>query len=144
MDHFKVFGSIAYALNQSQNRDKFDEKGHKYVFVGYSDESKGYWLLNPTTNQLVISRDVVFDEMEEWQWTLETTKASITYDFIEPLTTPNEVPLQYSQQASASTGSPSSSSLNPEDYDSDSPPRKVRSLREIYESCDVAFFACEP
>ena len=95
-------------------------------------------------NKLVITRDVVFDEMEEWQWTLETTKAPITYDFIEPLTTPNEVPHQHSQQASASTGSPSSSSLNPKDYDSDSPPRKVRSLREIYESCDVAFFACEP
>ena len=40
VDHFKVFGNITYALNQSQNRDKFDEKGHKYVFVGYREESK--------------------------------------------------------------------------------------------------------
>ena len=81
--------------------------------------------------------------MTEWQWTLEMTKAPIiTYDFIDPLTT--NLVSEHSQQASASTRSPNSSSLNPEDYDSDSPPRKVRSLREIYESCDVAFFAYEP
>ena len=90
--HFKVFCNIAYALNQSQNRDKFDEKGHKYVFVGHRDESKGYRLLNPSNNHLVISRDVIFDELAEWQWTLEKTEAPVTYDFIEPLTTPNEVP----------------------------------------------------
>ena len=28
--------------------------------------------------------------------------------------------------------------------DSESPPRKVRSLRGVYESCDVALFSCEP
>ena len=28
--------------------------------------------------------------------------------------------------------------------DSESPPRKVRSLRDVYESCDVNLFSCEP
>lgn len=66
--HLKVFGSIAYALNQSPNKDKFDEKGEKMLFVGYSDESKGYRLLNPENKKIVVSRDVIFDETTTWIW----------------------------------------------------------------------------
>ena len=67
VDHMKVFGSVAYALNQSPNKDKFETKAEKCVFVGYNEESKGYRLLNPKNDQLIISRDVVFDEMATWQ-----------------------------------------------------------------------------
>lgn len=61
---FRVFRCIAYAHTPSQQRELFDEKGKKYLFIGYSDESKGYRLLNPKTYKLVISRDVIFDEMK--------------------------------------------------------------------------------
>lgn len=67
-ENLKVFGSIAYALNQSPNKDKFDEKGEKMLFVGYSDESKGYRLLNPENKKIVVSRDVIFDETTTWIW----------------------------------------------------------------------------
>ena len=60
VSQLKVFGCIAYSLVPAQNREKFDEKGEKLIFVGYSDESKGYRLIDPTTSQLVISRDVIF------------------------------------------------------------------------------------
>ncbi|KAG6473882.1 hypothetical protein ZIOFF_067800 [Zingiber officinale] len=36
IDHFRIFGSIAYALIPSQHREKFDQK--KLLFIGYSDE----------------------------------------------------------------------------------------------------------
>lgn len=39
VDHFKVFDSIANALIPSHTREKFDEKGKKFFFIGYSDES---------------------------------------------------------------------------------------------------------
>ncbi|KAL0426868.1 UNVERIFIED_CONTAM: Retrovirus-related Pol polyprotein from transposon TNT 1-94 [Sesamum latifolium] len=51
VDHFKIFGCIAYAPIPSQKREKFDDKGQKLVFVGYSDESKGYRLLDPSTRK---------------------------------------------------------------------------------------------
>ena len=79
----KIFGSIANALNQSQNRDKFDEKGANFVLIGSSDEFKGYRLLNPEINQLVISRDVIFYEVAAWQRTSDTTQAPTMYDFID-------------------------------------------------------------
>ncbi|KAL5848578.1 hypothetical protein ACOSQ3_006622 [Xanthoceras sorbifolium] len=54
----KVFGCIAYSHIPSQFREKFDEKGEKYIFVGYSDELKGYRLLNPKIEELLILRNV--------------------------------------------------------------------------------------
>ncbi|KAK4421965.1 hypothetical protein Salat_2147200 [Sesamum alatum] len=46
VDHFKIFGILAYALIPSQRREKFDDKGQKLTFVGYIDESKGYRLFD--------------------------------------------------------------------------------------------------
>jgi len=67
VSNLKVFGYPAYFLNKSPNKDKFDEKGEKLLFVGYSDESKRYRLLNPQTNKLIVAREVIFDEMVVWQ-----------------------------------------------------------------------------
>ena len=42
VNHFKVFGCVAYSHIPKENREKLDEKGEKCIFVGYSDQSKGY------------------------------------------------------------------------------------------------------
>jgi len=60
VSHLKVFGIIAYALIPSQSRDKFDKKGERLIFIGYSDESKGFQLFNLRNDQLLLSRDVIF------------------------------------------------------------------------------------
>ena len=60
VNHLKVFGSIAYALIPSQSIDKFDKKGERLIFIGYSDESKGFQLFNLRKDQLLLSRDVIF------------------------------------------------------------------------------------
>lgn len=67
--------------------EKFDRKGEKHLFIGYSDESKGYGLLNPTTNKLVISRDVVFDAASAWQWEKDPSQASSFFE--APASPPN-------------------------------------------------------
>ena len=36
----KIFGCIAYTHIPSQLREKLDEKSEKYIFIGYSEESK--------------------------------------------------------------------------------------------------------
>ena len=40
--HKRVFGCVAYAHIPDQLRKKLDSKGEKYIFLGYSDESKAY------------------------------------------------------------------------------------------------------
>lgn len=62
---------VAYPLTPSQIREKFDEKGEKYIFVGYIEEPKSYRLFNPSTNKFLISRYVVFDEMAKWNEKME-------------------------------------------------------------------------
>ncbi|RDY00253.1 hypothetical protein CR513_16593, partial [Mucuna pruriens] len=64
VDHFKVFGSIAYVHVPNQGRSKLDDRSVKHVFIGYDANSKGYKLYNPNNGKMIVSRDVEFDEEE--------------------------------------------------------------------------------
>ena len=46
----------------NKGRTKLDDKSHKCVFLGVSEESKAYMLYDSTTKKVIVSRDVVFDE----------------------------------------------------------------------------------
>ena len=46
IQHFRVFGCIAYAHVPDQLRKKLDNKGKKCIFIGYSTDSKAYKLYN--------------------------------------------------------------------------------------------------
>lgn len=81
VDHFRIFGCIAYAHIPDEKRRKLDNKGEKFIFLGVSDKSKAYKLYNPSTMKIVISRDVVFDEKGTWSWNQNGVKESIPADF---------------------------------------------------------------
>lgn len=51
-----------------KNIVKLDEKSHRCVFLGVSEESKAYRLYDPTAKKVIVSRDVVFEEDESWNW----------------------------------------------------------------------------
>lgn len=79
VQHLRVFGCtayahVAYAHVPNELRKKLDEKSEKCIFLGYSNETKGYRLYNPVTKKVVISRDVTFDEEGEWTWSTEDKK----------------------------------------------------------------------
>ena len=64
--HLRVFSSIAYVHVLKEKGRKLDAKAEKCIFVGYSDEQKGYKCYNPCTKQARVSRNVVFDESASW------------------------------------------------------------------------------
>lgn len=68
VEYFRIFGCIAYAHVSDEKRKKLDDKGEKCVFLGMSECSKAYKLYNPLTKRIVTSRDVVFDEVQTWDW----------------------------------------------------------------------------
>ena len=68
VDHFKIFGCIAYAHIPYEKRKKLDDKGEKCVFLSVSEVSKAYKLFNPLTKKIVTNRDVVFDEKNTRDW----------------------------------------------------------------------------
>lgn len=68
VEHFKVFGCIAHVHIPDKSRVKLEDKSIKCVFVGLSEESKAYKMFNPATKKVVISRDVIFEESQSWDW----------------------------------------------------------------------------
>ena len=56
----KVFGSKAWAYKWPVPRNKFDTRATEYIMIGYA--KNGYRLWIPKTKNILISRDVEFDE----------------------------------------------------------------------------------
>ena len=54
VSHLSVFGCIAYAYIPDVQRQKLDKKSRKFRFIGYSQESKGYRLLDEKSKKLLI------------------------------------------------------------------------------------------
>jgi hypothetical protein len=57
-----VFGSEAWAHILDEKRKALQPKSEKCIFVGYFEDVKGYRLLQPHSNEIIIRRDVKFDE----------------------------------------------------------------------------------
>lgn len=60
LDHLKIFGSTVY-VHDKNRKNKFDKKSYKGVLVGYTPS--GYKVLNVETNNFVIVRDIIVDEV---------------------------------------------------------------------------------
>ena len=62
LSYLKIFGCKAHVLVPKEQRQKLDSHSFEALFLGYSEESKAYRLLNIKTHKLIISRDVIFNE----------------------------------------------------------------------------------
>ena len=102
--HLKVFGCIAYVHVLNELQTKLDPKVEKCVFIGYSLGQKGYKCYNTITNQVRVSRYVVFDQMTSQY---AEAKQNIGADVKENVVTQNGG--LSSQVLSGPQGSPSTS-----------------------------------
>ncbi|CAL2253623.1 unnamed protein product [Prunus armeniaca] len=64
----KVFGSMCYPLVPGAVRHKLEATSVMGLFIGYGICEKGYRILNPITQKVILSRDVIFDEHGKWDW----------------------------------------------------------------------------
>ncbi|GJU01739.1 retrovirus-related pol polyprotein from transposon TNT 1-94 [Tanacetum coccineum] len=62
LDYFRGFGSKCFILNTKDYLTKFDPKSYEGVFLGYSQNSKAYIILNKHTRKVKESLNVTFDE----------------------------------------------------------------------------------
>ena len=77
VDHFWIFGCIAYAHILDEKRRKLDNKGEKCISFYVGDKSKAYKLYNSSTMKIVIGHDMVFDEKGTWSWNQNSVKENI-------------------------------------------------------------------
>lgn len=61
-DNIRTFGTLCFARKITRNRDKFDERGTRCLFLGYPMGKKGWLVFDLTTEKTFISRDVIFHE----------------------------------------------------------------------------------
>ncbi|KAM0826515.1 hypothetical protein ACQ4PT_068834 [Festuca glaucescens] len=80
VSHLRVFGCLAFA-KELGHIGKLDDRSTPGVFIGYSEGSKAYRILDPKTQRVRTSRDVVFTEGRGWAWGKAVEGSSIsTYD----------------------------------------------------------------
>ena len=61
-ENLRVFGTLLFARRISLNKEKFNRRSNRCVFLGYPMGKKGWLVFNLGTENLFVSRDVVFHE----------------------------------------------------------------------------------
>jgi len=105
-----VFGSVCFVHIPQVKRDKLDKKA---IFVGYSSVSKAYKVYLPQTKKITITRDVHFNEDEQWDWK-NFQQSNLSKD--------QTIPQWQNKQ------------------EDDPPIRGTKLLSDIYQRCNVAIY----
>jgi hypothetical protein len=80
VSHLWVFGCLAFG-KELGHIGKLDDRSTPGVFIGYAEGSKAYRILDPGTQRVRTTRDVVFDEERGWTWDKAVGDGStLTYD----------------------------------------------------------------
>jgi hypothetical protein len=137
VSHFRVFGSIAWAHIRDEKRKALQPKIEKCIFVGYCENVKGYILLQPHCNEIILRRDVKIDEN---LLAREPNLAVVPSSACEPSSevVPSSVPILDSSSEDESEDEnppppadiPPDESFEPEQAPVPSLPRWVHSTRE--------------
>jgi hypothetical protein len=86
--HLRTFGCLTFTKDLTQLK-KLDDRSHPGVFIGYADGAKSYRILNPATQCVWVSRDVVFNKSHGWDWKKEGgSPTPMDEDFIVKHLTP--------------------------------------------------------
>lgn len=120
VSHFKIFGYVCYAKVPDEKRTKLDSKSIVAVLIGYSEMSKGYRLYSIKSRKVFISRDVNCDKRYFWNWEAEAI------DNVDNVICP--IAYQLNEYGD------SSEHIEDENLAT----RGTRSLRDIYNRCNVA------
>jgi hypothetical protein len=86
--HLCTFGYHAY-VKELNTISKLSDRSMSGVFIGYAEGIKAYRILDPVTRRVRTTRDVIFDEGSDWDWSKETngrataSSSEFTIDYTE-------------------------------------------------------------
>ena len=67
IDHLRVFGSVVH-VKTTKRVNKLEDRSSVMVFIGYELGTKAYRCLDPLSFKVTISRDIVFEEFQSWDF----------------------------------------------------------------------------
>jgi hypothetical protein len=80
VSHLRVFGCLIF-VKELGHIGMLDDRSTPGVFIGYAEDSNAYRILDPGTQRVRMTRDVVFDEVRGWAWDKAVDDGStLTYD----------------------------------------------------------------
>ncbi|CAL2225182.1 unnamed protein product [Prunus armeniaca] len=89
--HLRVFGSLCYAHVPTQQWQKLDLASTRCIFLGYGSCEKGYRLYNIASGKMIISKNVILNEVAVWDWNARK-ECDISIPLNETLTKREEEP----------------------------------------------------
>ncbi|RDX64800.1 hypothetical protein CR513_56595, partial [Mucuna pruriens] len=66
--YFKVFVCVCHVHIPDYKRTMLDDRSIRCIFLGVSEESEAYRLYDTISERIILSRDVVFEEDNSWNW----------------------------------------------------------------------------
>lgn len=66
--YLRIFGCICYVKIEAKLLKKFDDRLRLLVYFGIESGLKAYRLFDFQVKRIVVSRDVVFDDIKGWNW----------------------------------------------------------------------------
>ena len=67
IEHLRVFGSVVH-VKTTKRVNKLEDRSNAMVFIGYESSTKAYRCLDPLSFKVTISRDVIFEESQSWDF----------------------------------------------------------------------------
>jgi hypothetical protein len=68
VDHLRTFGCVAHVKTVSSHKRNLADRSTPMIMTGYEEGSRAYHLCNPSTNKVIVTCDVVFEEDLSWIW----------------------------------------------------------------------------
>jgi hypothetical protein len=68
--HLHTFACVVHVKNTRPNLKKLEDRSMSMIFIGYEPWSKAYRVYDPVLKKVHVSRDVIFDESAQWDWSM--------------------------------------------------------------------------
>src|SRR4051812_41325523 len=65
VSNIRIFGCKVFALDESNNTGKLDDRAFKGIFVGYAENAKGYLVYLTKQHKVIISCNTKFNEQPQ-------------------------------------------------------------------------------
>jgi hypothetical protein len=76
--HLHTFACVVHVKNTRPNLKKLEDRSTPMIFIGYEPGSKAYHVYDPVLKKVHVSRDMIFDESAQWDWSMQGEQGDST------------------------------------------------------------------